>query len=114
MPIGHAARTGETAFRRLEDLHTEGCLPARAVIVDTSKARFQREFIRALRSTGTDVTLDPKVAELGEVGKFRGQPRKRIDSMSRRFETLSERTRPSSPPLKRRQGLGAPIHRSSA
>ena len=71
-PVGHAIRTGETAFRRLEDLHAEGRLPARAVIVDASKARFQREFIRSLRSTGTDVTLDPKVAELSEVGKFRG------------------------------------------
>ena len=71
-PVGHAIRTGETAFRRLEDLYAEGRLPARAVIVDASKARFQREFIRSLRSTGTDVTLDPKVAELSEVGKFRG------------------------------------------
>ena len=40
--------------------------------------------------------------------------RKRIDSMTRMFETLSERTRPSPPPLKRRQGPGAPTHRSSA
>ena len=46
--------------------------PARAAIVDASKARFQREFIRSLRDTGADVTLDPKVAELSEVGKFRG------------------------------------------
>ena len=40
--------------------------------------------------------------------------RKRMDSMTRMFETLSERTRPSPPPLKRRQGPGAPTHRSSA
>ena len=71
-PIGHAVRTGEASYRRLEDLHAEGRLPARAVIVDASKARFQREFIRSLRATGADVTLDPKVAELSEVGKFSG------------------------------------------
>ena len=43
--------------------------------------------------------------------------RKRIDSMTRMFETLSGRTRPSPPPLERRQGPGAPTqptHRSSA
>ena len=71
-PIGHAIRTGEASYRRLEDLHAEGRLPARAVIVDASKARFQREFIRSLCAVGADVTLDPKVAELSEVGKFRG------------------------------------------
>ena len=71
-PIGHAIRTGEASYRRLEDLHAEGRLPARAVIVDASKARFQREFVRSLRATNADVTLDPKVAELSEVGKFRG------------------------------------------
>ena len=51
-PIGHAIRTGEFSYRRLEDLHAEGRLPARAVIVDASKARFQKEFIRSLRACG--------------------------------------------------------------
>ena len=74
-PIGHAIRTGEASYKRLENLHAEGRLPARAVIVDASKARFQKEFIRALRATGADVTLDPKVAELSEVGKFSGSAR---------------------------------------
>ena len=40
--------------------------------------------------------------------------RKRTDSMTRVFETLSERKRPSPPPLKTRQGRAAPTHRSSA
>ena len=71
-PIGHAIRTGEASYRQLEHLHAEGRLPARAAIVDASKARFQREFIRSLRDAGADVTLDPKVAELSEVGKFSG------------------------------------------
>ena len=71
-PIGHVIRTGEASYRQLEHLHAEGRLPARAVVVDASKARFQREFIRSLRDTAADVTLDPKVAELSEVGKFSG------------------------------------------
>ena len=71
-PIGHAIRTGEASYQKLEHLHAEGRLPARAAIIDASKARFQGEFIRSLRESGADVTLDPKVAELSEVGKFRG------------------------------------------
>ena len=73
-PIGHAIRTGEASYRRLEDLHAEGRLPARAVIVDASKARFQRNFIQSLCAVGADVTLDPNVAELSEVGKLRSPP----------------------------------------
>ena len=71
-PIGHVIRTGEASCRQLEHLHAEGRLPARAVVIDASKARFQMEFIRSLRASGADVTLDPKVAELSEPGKFRG------------------------------------------
>lgn len=71
-PIGHVVRTGETCFRQIEHLHAEGRLPARAVIVDASKARFQKEFIRALRDEGADVILDTKAAELSEIGKCTG------------------------------------------
>jgi len=71
-PIGHVIRTGETSFRQLEHLHAQGRLPASSIIVDASKARFQREFIRSLRESVCDVILDTKAAELSEVGKFRG------------------------------------------
>ena len=74
-PIGHVIRTGEASYRQLEHLHAEGRLPARAVVIDASKAWFQMEFIRSLRASGADVTLDPKVAELSEVGKFSGYAR---------------------------------------
>ena len=50
----------------------------------------------------------------GRLNKALSDWRKRTDSMTRMFETLSERTRPSPPPRKRRQGPGAPTHRSSA
>ena len=210
-PVGHAIRTGETAFRRLEDLHAEGRLPARAVIVDASKAtRPLRRPLVAQAAAATDrgpnvrafhpcsaarnrqvvpkrdfevIASTPRgqrlvaytdreccphgltstlenhrshiarqkfraidalfdVPDARRVYHFlnvelRGAEhlacdlvhlnvddvrlnntlsdwRKRIDSMTRMFETLSERTRPSPPPLKRRQGPGAPTHRSSA
>ena len=71
-PIGHVIRTGEMSYRQYEHLHAEGNLPAKHVIVDASKARFQKEFIRALRDGGADVILDTKAAELSEPGRFRG------------------------------------------
>ncbi|MCY4590751.1 MAG: hypothetical protein OXE86_09380 [Alphaproteobacteria bacterium] len=71
-PIGHVIRTGEMSHRQYEYLHAEGRLPAKHVIVDASRARFQKEFIRALRDDGADVILDTKAAELSEVGRFRG------------------------------------------
>ena len=71
-PIGHVIRTDELSYRQYEHLHAEGSLPAKHVIVDASKARFQKEFIRALRDGGADVILDTKVAELSEVGRFQG------------------------------------------
>lgn len=50
-------------------------MPASAVIVDASKARHQREFIRSLRDGAADIILDTKAAELSEIGKFRGMAR---------------------------------------
>ena len=53
---------------------------------------------------------------IGERDRFKALSdwRKRIDSMTRMFETLSERTLSSPPPMKRRQGPGALTNRSSA
>lgn len=69
-PLGHAIRTGEAWYKRLENLHTKGRLPAQTVVVDASKAQHQKGFIQTLRNDGTDVILDTKVAELSEIGKY--------------------------------------------
>ena len=69
-PLGHAIRTGEAWFRKLEHLHAKGRLQADTVIVDASKARFQMEFIRALKDEGAEIILDTKAAELSEEAKF--------------------------------------------
>ncbi|MEL6363030.1 MAG: hypothetical protein AAFR21_18330 [Pseudomonadota bacterium] len=70
--IGHSIRTGETAFKQLGNLHAEGRLPATSIIVDASKAKFQKELIGAMLGEGAEVILDPKTVELSEVGRFRG------------------------------------------
>ncbi len=60
LPIGHAIRTGVAFFRQRGLHHAGGHLPARAVVIDVSKARFQEEFMRSLRACGVDVILDPQ------------------------------------------------------
>ena len=74
-PICHAIRTGESSYRQLEHLYAQGRLPSETIIVDASKARFQREFIRSVREKGSDIILDTKAAELSEIGKFHGAAR---------------------------------------
>ncbi|MCA8907703.1 MAG: hypothetical protein KDA64_07435 [Rhodospirillaceae bacterium] len=71
-PIGHVIRTGEASYKQLGHLYAQGRLKVDSVITDASKARHQREFIQSLRDSGSDIILDTKVAELSEVGKFRG------------------------------------------
>lgn len=71
-PIGHAIRTGEWSFQQLAILHAEGRLPASTVIVDASKARFQREFIASLKDSSVEIIVDTKCAELSEIRCYRG------------------------------------------
>lgn len=71
-PIGHLIRTGETAYKKLENLHAEGRLPAKALILDASKARFQKQLIQSAKAEGAELVLDTKVAELCELGRYQG------------------------------------------
>lgn len=70
--IGHAIRSGESNYKQLENLHAEGRLPVATLIVDASKAKFQREFIAAVQESGGEVILDTKCAELSEIGRCSG------------------------------------------
>jgi len=64
------------AHRQYEHLLAAGRLPAKHVIVDAFRAGSRKEFIRALRDSGTDVILDSKTAELSEIGRFSGMARR--------------------------------------
>lgn len=74
-PIAHFIRIGE-AHRRLSDLHAAERLPARRVVIDSSRFRFQRELIDAFRKSGAEIVLDTEAAELAALAKFQGQVRK--------------------------------------
>lgn len=68
-------RIGETGHRLLADLHAEGRLPARRVVVDASRFRYQKELVEAFRADGAEIVLDTKAAELAAPAKFGGSAR---------------------------------------
>ena len=64
LPFGHYLRLGHTGHRKLEDLHASGRFGIDRVVVDAAHIDDQRELLDSLRSAGTEIILDPKVAEL--------------------------------------------------
>ena len=74
--VGHAIHSGESANKQLENLHAEGRLPVSTLIVDASKAKFQKEFITDVKESGGDVILDTRCAELSEVGRCNGHAKR--------------------------------------
>lgn len=71
-PVAHYLRIGDTGHRLLADLHEEGRLPARRVVVDASRLRFQKELVESFRAAGAEIVLDAKAAELAEPAKYGG------------------------------------------
>ena len=71
-PVGHIFRLGDTGHRQLADLHAEGRFSPKRVVVDASRLRHQKELIRALRTSGAQIILDTKAAELAAAAKFSG------------------------------------------
>lgn len=74
-PVADFLRIGETGHRLLGDLHAEGRLPARRIVVDASRFRYQKELVDAFRADGAEIVLDTKAAELAAPAKFGGVPR---------------------------------------
>lgn len=71
-PIAHFIRLGDTGYQKLASLHAAGRFPARRVVVDASRLRHQKELVAALRSSGAEIVLDTKAAELSALEKFGG------------------------------------------
>lgn len=74
-PIAYFIRIGEV-HKRLSDLHAAERLPAKRVVVDASRLRYQKELIDEFRKSGAEIVLDPEVAELAALARFQGQVRK--------------------------------------
>jgi hypothetical protein len=73
-PLAHFVRIGE-AHRKLYDLHATSRLPVTRVVVDASRFRYQKEFIKTLRDEGAEIVLDTEAAELAAPAKFHGHVR---------------------------------------
>ena len=73
-PLACFVRIGE-AHKKLSDLHASGRLPAKRVVVDASRFRYQHELTNELRESGAEVVLDTEVAELAAPSKFAGHSR---------------------------------------
>jgi hypothetical protein len=65
-------RIGEQAHLQLEDLHSQGKLHARRVVIDASRLKYQKKLVQLLKADGVELILDTKSAELSEPGKCRG------------------------------------------
>ena len=73
-PIACFLRIGE-AHRKLADIDAAERLPARRVVIDASRFRYQQELISALREAGAEIVLDTEAAELASLAKCGGHSR---------------------------------------
>ncbi len=73
-PLALFVRLGD-AHKKLADLHAIGKLPAKRVVVEASRFRFQKDFVAALANEGLEVVLDTEAAELAALAKYKGQAR---------------------------------------
>lgn len=71
-PIAQYPRVGHTGHPKLEPLQAEGRIPARHVVVNASKLKFQKELVSALKAAGGEVVLDTDAAELSALLRFDG------------------------------------------
>jgi hypothetical protein len=67
--ISHILRVGHTGHRVFEDLSAAGQMPLRRAVFDASHSQRQHDLIAALASSGVEIVLDTKSAELAyEIG----------------------------------------------
>ncbi len=74
--VGHYLRLGHTGHRKLEDLHASGRFAIDRVVVDAAHINEQTELLDSLRTSDTEIVLDPQVAELSTPGGFLTSARK--------------------------------------
>jgi hypothetical protein len=77
-PIGQFLRIGNNGHRQLEALHSAGRLRAEHVVVEAAWIDAQKDLIHAMREARdprVQIVLDPNVAELSTLGRYRGGKR---------------------------------------
>jgi hypothetical protein len=67
--LAHFVRIGNSGHLQLEDLQAHGRFPAKRVVVDAPRLRYQARFLATLGKDGVEIVLDTKAAELAEPAK---------------------------------------------
>ena len=70
--IGHFVRVGYNGYRHLETLFASGRFAPDRVVINAARFDTQRDLINTLSATGTEIVIDPTVAELSSVGRSEG------------------------------------------
>lgn len=73
--IGQFIRVGYSGYRQLETLHGQGRFQVHRLVVDAGRYDAQKDLIESLWASGTEIVLDPTVAELSALGRFEGAGR---------------------------------------
>lgn len=74
--IGGFLRAGHTGHRKLEALHAAGKLNFNRFVFDAAHIDKQIVLLRALKTSGCEVVLDPNFAEMAAAGRFESSVRK--------------------------------------
>ncbi len=69
-PIAGFLRVGHTGHRKLLDLHAADRLPYRRFVFDAAHINQQLDLVRALKTSGCEIVLDPNFAEMATPGRF--------------------------------------------
>lgn len=73
-PLAQFVRVGD-AHKKLSELVGMGRFPADRVVLQASRLPAQKRLLGVLREAGAELVLDPQVAELASLKKFKGQER---------------------------------------
>lgn len=71
-PLAAFLRVGHTGQKWLEDQHARGRLPFRRFVFDAAHIGEQQQLLSVLKAAGSEIVLDPNVAELAALGKYAG------------------------------------------
>lgn len=71
-PLAHFVRVGYGGHRQLEALVDSGRFAAERIVIDAARYDAQRDLVDTLWTAGTEIVLDPNVAELSSVGRYQG------------------------------------------
>ena len=74
-PVAHFFRLGDSGHRQLAAIHAAGGFSASRIVVDASRLEAQKELVDALKTSGAEIVLDTKVAELAAPLKCGGYAR---------------------------------------